>query len=62
MSLKREQITGTEGYGDESVRRGAERKIGRKGSGLWTTPKKNKASEDVFTTPRLVERPASGSK
>lgn len=40
LSLKREQITGTKGHGDESVRRGAGRKIGRKGSGLWTTPKK----------------------
>lgn len=59
--LERKQITGTKGYIDESVRRGAERKIGRKGSGLWTTQKKqwlslNKASEDVFMTPCLVER------
>lgn len=59
--LERGLITGTRGHIDESVRRGAERKIGRKGLGLWTTHKKqwlslNKASEDVFMTPRLEER------
>lgn len=39
--LEREQITGNKGHIDESVQRGGERKIGRKGLGLWTTPKHN---------------------
>lgn len=62
-SPRGEKITGTQGHRDESVRGGAERKIGRKVSGFKKNKQwlpLNKTPEDVFMTTCLRQRPALG--